>query len=214
MTKTAPEIDELRELYRQELQRPGTEECPDDERLASLALGEIEGDERDRLADHVVQCSACAESTRLLMELHREARTRRPRSLWSSNLVRFLAAAVVLVALGVLLRGTPLWNAPGDVERGTGVTTTPEDGAELTSPPRRLTWPRQTGASSYRVRLYDSTANLLWESEIGDRPAIELPTSVADDLESGSSYFWTVELDGAREAGRLGPFWFRLTDER
>jgi hypothetical protein len=144
------------------------------------------------------------------MELDGEAATR-GRSLWNSNAVRFLAAAAVLVGLGLLLRGTP---RSDDVERGAAIVTTPEDRAELPSPPRTLTWQAQPGASGYRVRLFDSSADLLWESELADRPAIALPASVADDLEPGASYFWTVELEGPAEAARIGPFWFRISGAR
>ena len=70
--------------------------CPGDEALAALALGELDGDERARVADHVAPCVRCAGDYRLLAELHREAsrpaasrwpglwRRRRPPPRWRS----------------------------------------------------------------------------------------------------------------------------------
>lgn len=212
------ELDRLRLLYREEME-PGSAACPSEEDLASLLLGALDGPTRQELADHVIGCRQCAKSFRLLRELHLEAgakpqvATRRRWPIWA-------AAAVV----GLLAVGLPLYyfgaldltpTRDRDRLRGPAVSAqeiVPADGAQLTVTPERLAWPAQVGATGYQVRLYDESAEILWQGPEVQQPKSVLPAVVSRTLEPGGAYFWTVRVRGEVTRQRLGPFWFLIRE--
>jgi hypothetical protein len=58
-----------RQAYRA-LQTLGSSACPSDDQLIALVLNEVCAGERQRLADHIVQCQRCTDTYRLLVRLH------------------------------------------------------------------------------------------------------------------------------------------------
>jgi len=181
--------------------------CPDAEALAALAIEDAPSDERQRLADHVVSCPACASDYRLLRELHEEAgQKRRARSLSRTAwLVAGLAAAAALV-LGV----RPLLRARVDGSRGTAAAVEPADGAPLPSAPAELAWPAELGARAYRAQVFAGDGTPVWDAESSAQPRVAIPEDVRSRLRPGGSYYWTVRVEGPVQRRRLGPFWFQL----
>lgn len=206
----SPELESWRRSW-QEGMSAGGAGCPPDETLAALVIGEAENPERAALADHVSSCRRCAQSFRTLLELDREAgrlrRRRIPPTAWAA------AAAIAVVALagGVLWLGPGL-RAPQAVDGGAlrapAAALRPAADAVLAEPPESFSWTPQAGATGYRVRLYDESAGLIWES-----PAVvesSAPLAAPPSLATGGAYFWTVEVEGPAVRSRLGPFWFRI----
>ncbi len=186
--------------------------CLTPEELERLALGTVAAHQRERLVDHLVGCQRCAQ---LLQEL-------RSLSGWASDVaevrpafpyVRVLAvAALVALALGFFFMaypgGRPL---PGDSSvRGGSGPLVPSRGARLAEVPQLFEWPDQSGAVGYRLRLFDDSAELWWSSELLDHSSCELPPAIARRLTVGSSYSWTIEVEGSVRRGELGPFTFVL----
>jgi len=213
-----PEARAWREAYQAGMQ-PGSDACPGDEELVALVLGELRPDQRVTLARHVTECRRCTEGYRTLRTLHAETRRRLPRR----RRVRWAAAsaaAVLVAGLGLTLvwlgrSGGPV--AVDDAVRGGGSAReamNPADGADLGSAPATLAWGIQPGAIRYRVRLYDETAELLWESAPGEVPRVALPSQVRSRLATGGAFFWTVELEGRTVRRRLGPTWFEVRPPR
>lgn len=203
--------DDLRAAYRA-LQAEGSAQCPADEELAALVVGEIEPPRREELADHVIACRRCAESAGILFEAHREAgghpapgvSTRRR---WLS----LGAAAAALAAIGLLV--TRSADRPVSIERGRPARVSglsPADGSELNAAPTRFVWPPRDQAEGYRLKLYGDGGDLVWESDRAAAPAADVPPAVGSGLEAGRSYYWVVDVDGPIEQTRLGPFSFRL----
>jgi hypothetical protein len=64
-----PNLKAWRQAYRA-LQAPGSPACPPDDQLIALVLNEVNAGERERLADHIVQCQCCTDMYRLLMRLY------------------------------------------------------------------------------------------------------------------------------------------------
>jgi hypothetical protein len=64
-----PDLEAWRQAYRA-LQAPGSPACPSDDQLIALVLNEVGAWERQRLADHLVQCQRCTDTYRLLMRLY------------------------------------------------------------------------------------------------------------------------------------------------
>jgi hypothetical protein len=64
-----PALKAWRQTYRA-LQGPGSPACPRDDELIALVLNEVDAGERQRLADHIVQCQRCTDMYRLLVRLH------------------------------------------------------------------------------------------------------------------------------------------------
>jgi hypothetical protein len=99
-----PETADLRRAYR-DLQEAASGACPPPETLAALATGELAGEERQRLADHVVRCRSCTDNTQILMQTDAEAGgARRAAGTRVARASGLLAAAVAfLVAGGILV---------------------------------------------------------------------------------------------------------------
>ena len=74
--------------------------------------------------------------------------------------------------------------------------------------PREFAWTPPAGASSHRLRLFDASGKRVWSDALSESRA-PLPDSVAGALSDGS-YFWTVEVETAAGAEKLGPFPFDL----
>ncbi|MGH9382488.1 MAG: zf-HC2 domain-containing protein [Thermoanaerobaculia bacterium] len=210
-----PEERAWREAYQSGMQT-GSGACPGNETLAALVLGELSGNERAALVRHVSECRRCAEGYRTLLALHAEAGSMLPRRRMRWPAVA--AAAVLAVGLGVTLVWLARTGGPGAVDdavRGGSVdekAVDPADGAVLPSPPVALSWPADADATGYRVRLYDSAAEPLWESHPIASSEIELPPSVREDLIAGQAYFWVVEVAGSSTGRRQGPYWFELSE--
>ena len=66
-----PDLKAWRQAYRA-LQAPGSPACPSEHQLIALVLNEVDSGERQRLADHIVQCQRCTDMYRLLMRLYQE----------------------------------------------------------------------------------------------------------------------------------------------
>jgi hypothetical protein len=205
--------DSLRGAYRG-LQAAGSEQCPGDEELAGLVLGEGSAALRAALADHVVACRRCTESARILFELRQETDATAasvPRRRW----LKLAAAAAALAAIGLLIGRSPQRTA--SIERGLpsrAAEILPADGAELPESPERFRWPRLDGVDGYDVKLYRDAGDLAWESGRVTAPEAELPPQTRAGLEAGRSYYWVVEAESPAGATRLGPFSFRLAAAR
>lgn len=209
-----PEFRGWRAAYQAGM-RAGSDACPDDETLAALVLGELRGDERERLAVHVTECRRCAASYRTLRAVHAEARhgpAGRRRMRWPA----VAAAAVVAAGLGVslvwLARDSPSTRTDETVRGSAPLEerVRPVADAVLETPPAHLSWPAQVGATGYRVRLYDETASVLWKGSRVVEPRIVVEDEAQAALVAGGAYFWTVDVEGPVTRSRLGPFWFRI----
>ena len=200
--------DPLHDAFRA-LQTEGSPSCPPDEELVSLVLGELTGDRRDSLADHVVSCRLCADGVRILYETHREASGAR----LGAPVRRWISVAAVAAALAIV--GVLVVRGPGrapSAERGTvlqSVAVVPYDGAVLLEPPSRLQWPSRSGAESYRAKLYRDSGELVWDSGAIVSASTDLPTDVRTRLGTGS-YYWVVEIESSLGRERSGPFSFRV----
>jgi hypothetical protein len=158
----------------------------------------------------VVACRRCTEHFQILARTDAETR----RAPGSSRRPWWLAAAaiaVVALAAGVLISRSA---APrSEAVRGTSLATAgavvPKVGSRLDAPPREFAWTPPSGASSHRLRLFDASGHRVWESDALGEPRAPLPESVAGALSDGS-YFWTVEVETAAGAEKLGPFPFDL----
>lgn len=200
----------LARAYR-ELQIPGSDQCPDADALAALAVGETPTGEREGLADHVVSCRRCSESYQILTRTHERA-SRQGSGARSLHLGWIAAAAIALVAAGglIVFRSARREEALRGSSRETPVSVAPADGAALANPPAVFRWPPQPHAEGYRVKLFASNGDTLWEEDAGAAHRLEVPEAAKSGLRHGQSYFWTVEVQMPLEKQRLGPFSFTL----
>jgi len=195
--------EELRRAF-MEARSEGGPSCPDAERLAALALGELQGSERSALADHVVACRRCGDDLRDLLDLHeaavdqttvRQHRASTGWRLWAAAALLVAGAALTLTAWKDRLPGGP---TPA-VERGAAeldAGADPPDGAVLPAAPSSLSCLARTDADAYWVTLFDAESTLLWESARSTRVVTPLPPEVASRLGEGR-YFWRcLWLDG------------------
>ncbi len=177
--------------------------------MTELAVGDLSGPERERLADHVVACRRCSEQYQILARTHAQALGQQSRT---RALLPWITAAGIAIAAaaGVLIvRSVRPEDALRGV-RGTPGAVVPGDGTRLGEPPAILRWPAQPGSEGFRVRLFTSAGDALWEANAGDLQQLAVPESVRSRLRAGQSYFWTVEVQMPLEKQRLGPFTFTL----
>ena len=202
--------DRLRDAYRA-LQEPGSERCPSDDDLAALAVGELEPARRDALADHVTGCRPCSENAAILLETHAEAAPRLPAGP-SRRVVWIAAALFALMVSGtvIVVRSARREEAFRAASPAVAAAVEPAEGARLSSPPVAFRWPPSAGAERYRLKVFTSAGDVLWEADAGTDHAIAVPEGVRARVEAGRSYFWTVEVQLPFEKQRLGPFSFTL----
>ncbi len=190
---------------------PREGDCPPTEALVRFVEGQAGGDAGE-LADHVIECDACrfeveAATAWRRLEPNSDASPVAPARRWPV----VAAAAAVFGALGLgalvwtgLIESTP--SPPSDVVRAPATeAVSPATNAVLEEPPAGLAWPAQSGAESYRVRIYSPGSELLWESETVTAPEVSIPTGA---LRATGALAWEVEVAGPTARLLLGPYWF------
>jgi len=175
-----------------------TSECLDDDTVAALAEGRLEGEAHAAAVAHLAGCALCraavASVTRALADaaLAREVERVegiRPRRLYRIALPLAAAAAVVLL----LARPRALDQEPS-IHRAPTITAAPAPAPAspvgVVSDARVLRWAAVPSADRYRVTLFSAEAEVLYETEVAGATAA-LPDSVT--LVRGARYLWKVE---------------------
>jgi len=169
-----------------------TPDCLDDDTIAALAEGTLDGAARAAVMPHLATCRRCrtavASVARALADpaVSREVAavdTNRRRRLW--QIVLPVAAAAIFIAIA--------WPrlAEDGGHRGPPIPVAPT----LLSPigavaeASTLRWAGLTGADRYRVTMFDARGRVLYETQISDTTAA-LPDSIP--LTPGRPYFWQV----------------------
>jgi hypothetical protein len=173
-----------------------TPECIDDETVAALAEGALDGTARDAALAHVATCARCRRAVssvaRVLADpaVSREARaTARPR-LRPLTLASGIAAAAIVAFVALP------WRAADDTSTHRAPTITATASPVLMSPvgvvadARTLRWTGVGGTDRYRVTLFDATGGVVFETQTTDT-LVTIPGSVR--LERAQGYFWKVE---------------------
>jgi putative zinc finger protein len=158
------------------------------DQVAAYVDGSLAADARRYVQAHL---SACADCRAEVSDVTRAVGAPPPaqRVSWGAWIATGAAAAVVLVVLP--------WTRPRRTEpehREATVTTTvapraiaPRGSVDAA---KAFVWSAVPYADNYRVRVFDSTGTVIWESERGDTVA-PLPASLV--LRAGRPYYWKVE---------------------
>jgi hypothetical protein len=147
--------DQLRDLYREALERRRPEErsaCPAPDRLLALADGRLSEADAAAIADHAMACAFCRDDYALLRSIAQS----RPAPVWSRHPYLAIAASVVLIA-----SVATMWRVaqPRDEVNVRGVANE----VQLVPPSTRggepitLIWRSVAGVSRYAVEILDST---------------------------------------------------------
>jgi hypothetical protein len=191
--------------------------CPEPERLAALALGEGDDEERERWLVHVESCADCALELAAagaaadLVDADADSRDRpsaAPPRRTGAPSRRWLALAASIALAAAVVVGVRSLREPPDTLRnsaGPDWHARPADGARLDSPPTELAWTPPEGATSARVTLFDAAFTPLARSGDLSAPRFPLPAGLA--LEAGKTYFWRLE---AADGTAAKTFSFRL----
>ncbi len=168
--------------------------------MAAYLTGALRPGERSRIEAHLAECEACCTE---LIEVSRLLRTQPRRLRWVVPAGAVAAAAAVVLLV--------LWprpeNEPGSAlgYREPAITTTvaPRVIAPrgvLSSVPRivggastaipKFTWTSVPRVDQYRLRLFDATGTVMWETQVTDT-VVALPDGIR--LQPGASYLWKVE---------------------
>jgi len=108
-------------------------------------------------------------------------------------------AAVVIVAISALLTMYYLRHQPpAEIYRGGREATDVQARyplGQINTPPDTLSWESVPGARAYRVSLYNSTMERIWQSQRVTGTSVELPDDVIEGLSPGQRYFWQVVVN-------------------
>jgi hypothetical protein len=223
MTEQGPadsELESWRMAFRERRFARGVD-CPDEDSLVGFVLGELQGAERERVANHLVECRACGRDWQLLRQVHAEARQElaQARPQWRAGLA--VAAGLAAIGLGAFLILQPELNPPtltpetSEVTRGTdesdlSTAVTPSDGQDLAVPPASLTWPASaSGAGTFRVTVFNENLTPIWQSGPIQEARAAIPEEVRARMAPGQTFLWSVEPQGS-EKSMLGPFKFQI----
>lgn len=132
---------------------------------------------------------------------------RRRMSVW---IPAALAAGIAVVVLVLPLGVEPPMDDTFRSDNGV-IDTLPLHRAELDMPPTRFTWPSQSGAAGYVVKLRDQTGGLVWTSAVLTTTSVEPPDDVIASLGPGGSFLWTVSVRGSVAQSELGPYAFSVS---
>ena len=194
-----PDPDPL-DLLRDSLgTQPGPEsrtpDCLDDDTIAALAAGTVDGTARGRALAHLAGCARCrhavASVARALTDpvVAREvaAAERRGRRLPYRLALSAAAAAILLLLAGprLLELGRPVHRAPPL----TGTVPVPASPVGVVADADTLRWFAVPGADRYRVTVFDAPGAVLHETQLADTVAV-LPDSLV--LVPGRPYLWKV----------------------
>jgi len=174
------------------------------ERYVSGRLSDDE--DLDALEAHLLSCARCREEVRVALVVRAEVAEQPGRAAGRGTDARWrrlrpglligLATAAVLVL--VVRRGARLELTPDGTHRGPtqagAPAPIPRQPVGQVSTAREVRWSGFAGAARYRVRVFNTDGDLLWEAQATDT-ALSLPDSL--HLTPGRRYYWNV-------AGRTG----------
>jgi anti-sigma factor RsiW len=156
--------------------------------VAAYVDGSVSEDARVRIENHLGSCADCraevAQVSRIVGTL--------PPPRWVGASVWVGAAAAVAAVLLALPRTADTPASPEHREAAVTTTVAPRPVAPkgAVESAKTLVWSAVPYADGYRVRLFDATGTVVWESEVVDTVA-QLPVSIA--TRSGRPYYWKVE---------------------
>lgn len=184
----------------------------DDLEIAALATGELTGSEREDALRRLIRSPEAVEKYRILTELHVAAGAIREPRLGNATMYGVAATVVIAVLIGAAAI-SPLWDVfdryPSDsVRTPVAYTVTPGDNALLDQFPLTFEWPEVPGAQRYRVRLFDAAAEQIWLSQWSNVPELAFEGDQRLALDTGTRFFWVVEIEGRASQREIGPFWF------
>jgi hypothetical protein len=189
--------------------------CPPLDELASLVVDSPPALERERLADHVVRCAACADGVRDLLRLHEQARQEstcpvQPLGPRRTSWVPIgVAAALVVTAVAVDLAlrqkrdvASPALTraaALGRIESRTAEVAPARAGVVL-----RWELIPETPAARFDVLVSDERLEPLGVVESVTALELDVPAAWIEHVPAGSTILWRVDAalpDGTRVRG-------------
>jgi hypothetical protein len=191
---------------------PSRLDCPEAERISRAARGEAPFDEVQAILDHLSACAACTVAWRLAREsavAEGEPVRAQPSTVasWRRPVVRYAAAAVVLVAVaGIAVREWSRRSGDDAGFRTTGeaaIRAAIPDGGELPRGAFLLRWTPGPAGTRYTVLVSDERLTPITEGANVGSPEFLVPEEALTALPSGARVLWQVRAtlpDGTRVA--------------
>jgi hypothetical protein len=200
--------EELKHLYQLHTARSGRRglECLSAEMFIRAGAGELSGDERGRLADHLAECSDCSQEYRIVISsavllaqpIPRRAVRLAPvpiRLRWPAIVTTAVLVVIAVSASVIVWRSQQQVEVSQDTIRGAAsiaIEVQPPNHALLDVAPRELSWSPVEAADSHQVSLYDFESTPIWESQPSAQTSVVLPEPVRQRLGRGQPFYWRV----------------------
>ena len=233
--------EQIKRHFQEHTTRAGDQkrECLSTEELSLAVEGKISSEFREKLVEHLGSCSNCAAEIQTLFSVkgwanaeaatsgkNSSVRPARTRSL--PGWLKGLASPRWAVATGLVLISAvsiSVWylqtisHREGDIQNKRGgsyiaIEASPNNLAQLKSPPERLSWRSQVVSPVYQVAIYDFESTLIWKSGPIKEASIDIPPDVRAKMEPGRKYYWRVFfVDGLSRKSRLLQFELAPNDD-
>jgi len=177
-----------------------TADCLDDDTIAALADGGMEGRERDGALAHLARCARCrrvvASVARALVDSDVALEVRSVEQAGRRRTKRLLgrAAAGLAAAAALVLLVRIRYREAAPPHRAAPITAAPAPDAVAPVGPvadaRMLRWTPVSGANRYRVTVFDADGGVRLAAEL-DSTTVGLPDSIR--LVPGEQYWWKVD---------------------
>lgn len=170
--------------------------CPDDDTIAALAEGTLEGPTRAASLAHVGQCARCRRMVASVAGALADPAVTREIATLGSGFRRVPTLALGALAAAILLL-VAIPRTPDDAPRPHRASDITAVAAPVLVSPvgivpaaERLRWATVGGADRYRAALFDETGATVYEIVTSDT-VVTLPDTVS--LTPGRTYLWKVD---------------------
>lgn len=192
--------------------------CPSSEEISNIFIDSGLKAEKEKIIDHVTNCSYCVQEFDVLLEIFRQEKKlveeinlflkneEGPSPVSKKNVkktIQFalawkftLASAIVLVLAGAifLITNGPIFNKKTEKRGGKPgqinlLEPHPDRASET---PLLFRWDEIGGRDYFIIEIFDESLSPLWKSGKIFETSFRLPPDVERQMQSGKSYFWMI----------------------
>ncbi len=211
--------------------------CPSSEEIANLFIEAGLKAEKERIIDHITNCSFCVQEFDAFLQISRQEqklaeeinlflknkgepspvpkmkKTAKLALAWKSAIAS--VAVVALVGTFLLITDGPIFNKKTEKrgDRPGQISLLEPRSDHAFDSPLLFRWNEIAGRDHFVIEIFDESLSPLWKSPEVSEPFYRLPADVKKQMHRGRSYFWMITVfftNGLTRESHLEEF--RLAD--